>query len=117
MTSDKSDSKKKAMLEALELSLGIVTTAAQKANIHRSTHYEWMRTDPEYRNAVKDIENIVLDFGESRLHQLIKSGSAPATIFFLKTRGKARGYVEGLEVTNYTPDKPPVWFNGDEIKK
>jgi len=88
---------KKAMIEALEKSLGIVTTACKSVGINRSTHYDWMRDDEEYKKAVLGIEDIALDFAESKLHKSIEKGSDTATIFFLKTKGKKRGYIERNE--------------------
>lgn len=87
------------MLEALEACLGIVTDAAKVAGIDRGTHYNWLREDPEYKAAVESLNDIVLDFAESALHKRIKEGSDTATIFFLKTKGKGRGYVERTEIT------------------
>lgn len=89
---------KKAMLEALEKSLGIVTTACKTAGISRGTHYKWMTEDEDYRKAVKDVDNIALDFVESQLHKQIQGGNPSATIFYLKTKGKNRGYIERLEL-------------------
>jgi hypothetical protein len=40
---------------------------------------------------------MTIDFAESQLHKQIKEGSTAATIFFLKTKGKQRGYVERIE--------------------
>ena len=79
---------KKAMIEALEKTLGIVTTAAKIAGIDRSTHYEWLKNDPEYKAAVESLDDVVLDFAESQLHKRIKDGDTTATIFYLKTKGK-----------------------------
>ena len=86
------------MLEALEKSLGVVTTAAKMAGIERKTHYRWMDKDSKYREAVDNISNVVLDFAESQLHQQIKEGNTTATIFLLKTKGKNRGYIERQEI-------------------
>ena len=107
------EQQKKQMLEALERSLGIVTTACNAAGIGRTTHYRWMKDDPEYKQAVKDIDNRTLDFAESHLHKLIKEGNPAATIFFLKTKGKARGYVERQEI-EMAEKKPLSWFTGDD---
>lgn len=93
---------KKRMLEALEKSLGIVTSAAKIANINRSMHYDWMRDDTEYRIAVEELADMTLDFAESQLHKQIKDGNTTATIFYLKTKGKKRGYVERTEVVHET---------------
>jgi len=90
---------KKAMLEALEKSLGVVTTAAKAVGIDRSTHYEWLKTDEAYRDAVTSIGDVALDFAESQLHKQMQTGDTTACIFYLKTKGKKRGYVERQEIT------------------
>ncbi len=90
--------RKKAMLDALEKSLGVVTTAAKNVGIERVTHYRWMEADQEYKAAVEELENVALDFAESHLHKQIKDGSTSATQFLLKTKGKPRGYVEKQEI-------------------
>lgn len=95
---DKTDTIKKVVLESLEKSLGVVTTAVKQAGIARSTFYEWLK-DPEFKKQVDDIQNIALDFAESQLHKQIRDGNTSATIFYLKTKGKNRGYVERQEVT------------------
>jgi|TARA_R110000751_G_scaffold9752_1_gene36008 hypothetical protein len=110
--SDKTNTKKDAMLKALEKTLGIVTTACTLAKVSRSQHYHWMNHDPEYKRSVTDLENIALDFAESHLHELIKDGSPAATIFFLKTKGKRRGYIETTAI-EVTEKKPLTWM--DEV--
>ena len=96
---------KKAMIQALEKSLGVVTSACKAVGINRSTHYEWLKTDEEYKAAVEDVENIALDFAESQLHKQIKDGNTTGTIFYLKTKGKKRGYIERTEVQQETTYK------------
>ena len=95
-----SQQKKKAMLEALRSSLGIVTRAAELVGIDRRTHYRWMREDDEYKQQVDDLQEVALDFAESRLHKLMDDGNAASIIFYLKTKGRNRGYIERqVEVT------------------
>lgn len=93
----KSDHKKR-MLQALENSLGVVTTACKKVGIARDTHYRWLKEDSEYRDKVKALEEVAIDFAESQLYNQIKQGDTTATIFFLKTKGRSRGYIERKEV-------------------
>ena len=88
---------KVAMLEALEQTLGVVTTACKMVGIERKTHYNWLEQDEDYMLAVKSIEDVAIDFAESQLHKQIKKGSTSATVFYLKTKGKKRGYVERQE--------------------
>ena len=98
--------KKESILDALEKSLGVVTVACKTADIPRSTYYKWLNEDENFAKAVKDIENIALDFGESQLHKQIGEGNTSATIFFLKTKGKKRGYVERNELDLISGDEP-----------
>jgi hypothetical protein len=95
---DKTEQHKKAMLDALEKSLGVVTAACKAVGIGRTTHYLWMQEDAEYKKAVEDLNDVAIDFAESQLHKQIKDGNSTATIFYLKTKGKKRGYVERQEI-------------------
>tara|TARA_R110002072_G_scaffold164238_3_gene317138 strand:- start:3124 stop:3477 length:354 start_codon:yes stop_codon:yes gene_type:complete len=98
--------KKESILKALENSLGVVTVACKSADVPRSTYYKWLNEDDDFAAAVKDIENIALDFGESQLHKQIGDGNTSATIFFLKTKGKKRGYIERSELDLTSGDEP-----------
>jgi hypothetical protein len=121
------------MVEALRKSLGVVETACQNAGVPRRTHYDWLKKDAKYAAQVADIDDSAIDFGESMLYKLMKGYELPdtkvflnsdskepiivpirkhigtdasAVIFFLKTRGKKRGYIERNEVTG--KDGAPV---------
>ena len=99
--------KKVAMLEALEKSLGVVTTAAKSIGITRESHYEWLRTDENYKAKVESLCDVALDFAESQLHKQIQNGEVSSTIFYLKTKGKHRGYVERVETLNQDTEELP----------
>lgn len=88
------DALKLTMIQALTRSIGVVTQACNIVNIPRSTHYNWMQNDDDYRKAVEDIQEVALDFVESNLFKQIAAGEQAATIFYLKTKGKKRGYIE-----------------------
>jgi len=90
--------KKAAMLEALEKSLGVVTTAAKSVGIERTSHYRWCLEDAEYKKAVDELADVALDFAESQLHKQIQNGEVSSTIFYLKTKGKKRGYIESQRI-------------------
>ena len=89
---------KSNLLEALEQSLGVVTTACKIVGCNRSTFYGHYNRDTKFRDAVDELQNMTLDFAESQLHKQIKKGNTTATIFYLKTKGKKRGYIERREV-------------------
>ncbi len=96
---NKTEQHKKAILEALEKHLGIVTTACRTVGVGRTTFYGWLNDDKEFAKKVEDVQNIALDFAESQLHKQIGDGNTSATIFYLKTKGKGRGFVERQEIT------------------
>ena len=112
---DKTEQHKKAMIDALEKSLGVVTTACKTIGIGRTTFYQWLKDDEEFARQVDDIQNITLDFAESQLHKQIKEGNTTATIFYLKTKGKKRGYIERQEITG--ADGMPTNFQIEIIDK
>ena len=104
------------MIAALKKSLGRVTDACETVDIARTTHYLWMSNDPEYKQAVDDVNERAIDFAESKLFELMDGArkevvtqdgiqvvkdtpNATATIFYLKTKAKHRGYVERQEIT------------------
>ena len=91
---------KKAMLEALEKTLGVVTKACEMVGIGRTQYYTWLKEDEEFAQQVQDIENVALDFAESSLHEQIKDKIPTSTIFYLKTKGRKRGYIETKDITN-----------------
>jgi len=94
----KSNISKKQLIPALEKSLGIVTAACKSVGVARSTFYEWYKQDEEFSKEVDSIGDMALDFAEGALHKQIKEGIPTSTIFYLKTKGKKRGYIEGLEL-------------------
>jgi len=87
-------------LKALTNSLGIVSSAAKLCGLGTMTHRRYILSDPEYKEAVEEINEMVLDYGESKLLELINDKNPAAVIFFLKTKGKKRGYIEqpGYEI-------------------
>ncbi len=89
---------KKNLLLALEKSLGNVTSACKKVKCDRSTFYEHCKRDAKFKAAVDAISDVALDFAEDALIKRIKKGDTIATIFYLKTQGKKRGYIERQEL-------------------
>lgn len=101
---DPDGAKKVNMLQALASTLGIVSQACIMANVGRTTHYKWLKNDKKYSSDVYDISEVAIDFVESQLFKQIKAGQAAPTIFYLKTKGKHRGYIE--ESIHHVPGLP-----------
>ena len=93
------EDRKEAFLKILEGQLGIISQAAKKMDLDRTTPYRWMKEDITFAEKVHEIQNLVLDFTESKLLELIRDGNPTAIIFMLKTKGKDRGYIERREIT------------------
>jgi hypothetical protein len=100
------EEKKEKFLEALVYGYGIIATACEAIGIGRSTYYRWYNADPEFRERVDEVTETQVDFVESKLMQAISAGDTTATIFYLKTKGKKRGYNEKAQPK--TADPLPV---------
>jgi hypothetical protein len=119
---EKAKKNKEALLESLEKSLGVVTTACKAAGISRDTYYRYMKDDPEFAGKVNELQEVSLDFAESQLFKLMQNGNPASIIFYLKTKGKKRGYIENAGIAmqlnggqlNVVVEKPE---DKDEINK
>ena len=93
-----------AMAEFLvhyEKSLGVLKTACESSGMCRKTIWEWRKKYPEFDDACHECEEVALDFVESRMFKKIdkgEKGSEALIIFYLKTKGKHRGYIEKQEI-------------------
>ncbi len=117
----KSQQLKKDLLLALEKTRGIVTTACLMVPVDRKTYYRYYNDDEDFRKDVDSLVNVALDFAESKLMERMEGvtigkvdnegevkvyktpPSDAALIFYLKTKGKKRGYVERVEYEDTNP--------------
>lgn len=90
---------KELLLLALEKSLGIVTPACKDVGISRDRFYTYYNEDEDFRRKVDDLQNIQLDFVENQLFRKIKDGSERSIIFYMKHRGRGRGYTDSIDLT------------------
>ncbi len=71
-----------------------VSAACTALNINRTTFYRWQNDDEELKQMLEDADESVIDLTESKLLEEIMGGNITAIIFYLKTKGKKRGYIE-----------------------
>lgn len=90
--------KKTLVIEYLKMSKGIVADACKNTGISRGTFYNWCKEDAEFQEEVNQINEDTLDFVESKLLENIKKGEVTSIIFYLKTKGRNRGYQERAEI-------------------
>ena len=94
--------KKRNFLDAMVRTLGVVSKAATMCRTSKFCHYDWMKKDPAYKEAVESINNTCIDFAETKLFEKIDAGDTYSIIFYLKTKGKQRGYVEKDDIRSAT---------------
>ena len=85
-------------LAAYEKSLGVLKPACEMTGMCRKTIWEWRKKYPEFDEACHECEETAVDFVETKLYKLINDGAEASTIFYLKTKGRKRGYVERQEM-------------------
>lgn len=88
------EARKKIIVKAFLKNAGNVNKLCSIANITRKTYYEWMNTDEEFRQQIEEENEALLDYTESKHFENIMAGKETSIIFTLKTKGKARGWVE-----------------------
>lgn len=91
--------KRRDFLEAMRKHLGNITESSKEVGIDRGTYYNWLKSDPKFAAEIDNIAESCIDFAESQLFKQISEGNSTSTIFYLKTKGKKRGYVETTEIT------------------
>lgn len=78
-------------LEVLTKSMGIVSLALQTTQIDRTEFDNWLKNQ-DFKKRIEDINETSLDFVENKLLKKIKDDDLSAIQFYLKTKGKDRGY-------------------------
>ena len=99
--------KKETLLQSLESSMGIVSTACNKTGISRSSFYKWYKEDEEFRKKVDEIDSVKLDFVESQLFKNIQNLKEKSIIFYLQHKGHKRGYIQKQNI-NLTSNEEKI---------
>jgi hypothetical protein len=87
------------VIAALHLTHGNMSNAAKLLNVRRQSLYEWKKSYPEIDKAIDQSREAATDNIESALYTKALSGNVAAQIFWLKCKGKDRGWVERSEIT------------------
>jgi hypothetical protein len=98
MTTIKKNELKEQFVQFYESSACNISATCKRINISRNTFYEWRKEDAVWNNRLIEEEEALLDFAETMLFKGIKEGKTAELIFYLKTKGKKRGYVERTEI-------------------
>lgn len=91
--------RKEQIIKAIKSQQGLLSLAARKAGVTYWTVWKYAQDFPDVKEAVKEAKESTLDFAEGRLFEMMRAGNIAAIIFYLKTQGKGRGYIERSEIT------------------
>ena len=100
---EEEEAKQAEFLKVLKEHNGIISYACDATGVTRSILARWRRDDVLFDGAYQDIIEDAVDFVEMQLFKHMKRGSTGAVIFYLKTKGKHRGYIERSEVDHRPP--------------
>ena len=101
----KREKKKDEFLEVYSQKANNVHLTCKTLGIERGTFYKWLKEDDEFKEKILNLEEGDIDSAETALKRQILDGNITAIIFYLKTKGKNRGYVERQELTGINGQK------------
>jgi hypothetical protein len=85
--------------EALKKAGGVITDAAEIMGTERAWLSKRVSASEMLQEIRKECEEKMLDLAEGNMYSLIRRKDRTMIIFYLKTKGKARGYIERSEFT------------------
>lgn len=95
----KKDERKAKFVDNYKLSWGNVSATCDASGISRQTYYTWIKEDSDFAQLIHEIDERSLDMAETKLLGAVREGKTAELLFYLKTKGKRRGYVERTELT------------------
>jgi hypothetical protein len=94
--------------DALHAVRGMTTLAARHLGCDPKTIQRYVRTYTSVADALRDEREAVTDIAELALYKAIQEGEPWAVQFYLKTQGRARGYVERQQIDARAEPIPPI---------
>jgi hypothetical protein len=84
----------KNVIQALKKNNGLLTYTAKDLGCHYTTIRDYINSIPLIKAAYEDICEQILDISENVVRQDIVSGNVETAKWFLRYKGKHRGYVD-----------------------
>jgi len=82
---------------AIRESKGLVSHAARRLGVTDEAMRQRLLRSPSLQQIRAEAREAMLDVAESSLFQRVEEGESWAVVFYLKTQGRDRGYVERSE--------------------
>lgn len=90
--------KQRKFLQAYKATMGNVTKACEMTGVKsRRSYYDWLENE-EFAKEIELLQETQVDFAESMLFKNMSEGKETSIIFYLKCKGKKRGYIEKQEI-------------------
>jgi hypothetical protein len=113
---------KEQVLEAINNTQGLITKIQRKLIAETGEHWNWETVQkyvhkwPETEAALKAETECVLDFAEQNVNKaIIEDHDLATSKWYLKMKGKERGYIETQEVLNHNEDPIRIDLTGDTM--
>jgi hypothetical protein len=87
------------VVAAVRRAHGLLVAAAGQLGCDAETIYNYKKRYPVVAAAIQDARARTTDLAELKLYEAIHRGEGWAIMFYLRTQGKSRGYVERRELT------------------
>jgi hypothetical protein len=100
---------------ALDLCKGRKNLAARLLGVSCRTVERYAERWGSLRRVIADFEEVRLDTAETMLEKAFEAGEAWAICFYLKTKGKKRGYIEKAIIAG-DPDAPLQMNHSGTVK-
>ena len=107
------------VLEAIKGTQGLISKIQKKLEAATGEHWNW-ETVEKYvhkweacEEAVKAEKEAMLDLAENNIFKALKQNDLATSKWYLRMKGKERGYIETQEVHNINADPLNVNLQGD----
>lgn len=103
--------------KAIDGCYGVLSTVARRCDVTRAAIYKFINKpkNKDIASLIKKDGERIIDIAENKLFESIKGGDKKDIQFFLKTKGKDRGYVEKQEIISQS--KSDVKIDLSEFKE
>lgn len=77
--------------------VGLLSFVCAATGVTQLKFRKWLREDKDFEQEIRELNEGVIDNVEAKLMAKIQGGDLKAIIFYLRTRGKSRGYTTQIE--------------------
>ena len=75
-----------------------ISATCEALGISRETFYEWCDKFPHIKQGIEAAQESLVDYADTKLMEKVQEGNMQALQFFLKAKGKKRGFDESRKI-------------------